>query len=188
VFSDQQGEFLYNDEYYLTGEQINGITEENFELEYRANEITNSALEVVITASNGISRTINVDYDSLATDFEVVITPDDMSTFYAFPQVFQIGIIPPDVNDYELEYTMYYETADGLDTVYLSFNNVDISGATLPGVVIDFETNTYLNGNINQLGLLSPRTGDITFYFTDSNGVTNSKTVSVDSYEHDFGD
>lgn len=186
VFSGQQGEFLYNDEYYSTGEQISGITEENFELEYRANEITNSALEIVITASNGVSRTIDVDYDSLATDFEVVITPNPMSRLYVFPQTFYMSIIPPAVDDYELEYTMYYESTVG--AVALDFHDIDISGPTGAGIVFDLGSNTYSSGNVTQLGSISPREGDLIFHFTDSNGVTKSKTIEVEWYDHEFED
>ncbi|GAB1858319.1 hypothetical protein MHTCC0001_31560 [Flavobacteriaceae bacterium MHTCC 0001] len=184
TFSGQKGEFTYDGEKFVTGQQISGINEGVFYMDYRANEITDKDIAITIMASNGVSKTINVSYESLATDFEIVITPNDMNTLYVFSQTFEIHIISPQVDDYRIEYRMYYTSTVG--SVNLDLRDLDITSSTTPGSIIDFGIKTFTRGNAYQLGVVEPRKGEFTFVFTDSNGVTNSKTVAVEWYDHVF--
>jgi len=182
TFSGQEGSFSFNGSNYNTGQQIEGITEGNFEMNYTGNEITNEAIRIEITASNGVTKTLDVEYESLATDFEVIINPSVFESYYPFNNAFfEVSIIKPNVDDYNITYSMHYSFNVAQRTVYIQFNNEQIE--ELYDNTYDFNNETYSTARIGLAGTIEPAQGEITFFFTDSNGMTFEKTVGINWYE-----
>lgn len=181
-FSGQNGVFNINGINYTSGQQIN-VPEGFFEMVYQANEITNEDITIIISASNGITKTLDVEYESLATEFDIVITPGTFNSYYSFNNAyFEVNIIAPPVDDYFLEYTMHFETTIPNNTINLNFQNAQIQ--ELSNNIFSFGSVLYSGGNFSLLGSIQPTEGTITFYFTDSNGIIRSKTVNVSWWDY----
>ncbi|GAB1856831.1 hypothetical protein MHTCC0001_16670 [Flavobacteriaceae bacterium MHTCC 0001] len=180
TFSGQKGEFIYQGNKFVTGQQIGNIHDSAFYMDYRANEITKEDIKITLKASNGVSKTINVEYESLATDFEIVINPSDLSQYFRFSVDVELVIIPPDVDDQYIRYSFYYVSEIG--PTYLKYAFVDKDNIS-PGQMVSLGTFRDIYLKLHQLGAIDPREGQITFYVIDSNGVTKSKTVNVEWFE-----
>lgn len=175
-FTGQDGEFRKGVNTYNNGDLFN-IPQGVFIMDYKALEITNNPITIEIKASNGVIKTKTVSYESLATDFEVIFSPDTFSQFYAFSVSANFSIIPPPVDNYFLTYKFYYTTT-GLGSTKLEELNTNSN--VLPGEIIDLGANRTARINLSQLGTTSIRNGKITFIIIDSNGVQIEKVIDVD--------
>ena len=159
-------------------EVFNGTTFGDF----RATKIQDSEIEFFITASNGLMRKRKVSFNSLPTDFEVIINPTPIRSFFEYNNsFFDINIIKPQVSNQSLEYTMFYDNNIGKAISIQLEDLQDIDGTN---DVYDFKERTYTRGRISQVGTPEPISGDITFFFTDSNGIKVTKTVSLEFYDN----
>ena len=182
-FSGQKGNFEFNEHTYVTGEKIENLKAGNFGMTYTANEITEEDIEIVITASNGISKTVAVEYKSLATNFEVLINPDDFESLYFFNNAFfQVTIIKPNVDDYDITYNMHYRLSVPKRSANFEFSNDKVTRN--PDNTYSFNTETYSTATIGLAGTVRPAEGQITLVFTDSNGISFEKTIRM--YWHEL--
>lgn len=175
-FTGQDGEFRKGVNTYNNGDLFD-IPQGIFTMDYKALEITSNPITIEIKASNGLVRTKTVSYESLATDFEVIFSPDTFSQFYAFSISADFSILPPAVDNYFLTYKFYYTTTDLGATKLKELNTNSNVG---PGEIIDMGANITARINLSQLGTTSVRNGEITFVIIDSNGVEIEKTIQVD--------
>ena len=155
-----------------------GITRGNF----KSNKIGSKEIEFVVKASNGATKSKKINYSSLPTNFEVIIDPIPLRTFYKFNVAFDIKIISPDLNDYVLEYDLRYSTDIGKGT-RLELIDLENPNGTFDNIY-DFGTRTYTRARISLLGLIEPASGNITFVFTDSNGIKVVKTIPLEFYDY----
>ncbi len=180
-FKNMEGFLRVGDSEVQSNEMVevfNGITFGDF----RATKIQDSEIEFVIEASNGIVKKQEVSFNSLPTNFEVIINPTPIRSFFEFNNaLFDINIIKPQVSNQLLEYTMVYDNNIGKAISMKLEDLQDIDGTN---DVYDFKERTYTRGKIIQLGTPEPISGDITFFFTDSNGIKVTKTVSLEFYDN----
>jgi hypothetical protein len=138
-------------------------------------------IEFVVKASNGVTKSKKVNYNTLPTNFDVIIDPIPLRAFYKFNVAFEIKIIPPEVDDYTLEYDLRYSTDIGKAT---SLELIDLENPNGSMDEYNFGTRTWTRARLSLLGLIEPASGNITFVFIDSNGVEAVKTVPLEFYDH----
>ena len=61
--------------------------------EYKPLKYSDTKIELIVTASNGITKTIEADFRPKKTDFEVIIDPQPLRQFYEFDIEFYIKLI-----------------------------------------------------------------------------------------------
>ncbi len=167
---DDQGESIFQNRMFDISE---GITFG----EFKGTLIQEGNIEFVIEASNGITKSQIINFKTLLTDFEVVMTPNPMVGSYLSDLDFTYFIKRPDNLEQEIEYYLHI-TSVGLGR--LMYN---ISGSN-DNIQQGFEWNIgnriSNGGKLKQLGVSSPRSGVVTFHYRDSNGATYEKSITVD--------
>jgi hypothetical protein len=150
---------------------------------FKSIEVQDKEIEFVIEASNGIRKSKTISFNSLQTNFEVIITPTPFRGHFSESIQFNILIEQPDDLTQEISYSMYFTSMD-LGNLYLKINNFEEEIITTPGYEVDLGTNPYMNGSLIELGIGSARTGTMTFHFTDSNGAEYKTSVNVEFYDN----
>lgn len=179
VFSGQYGEFNFDGNFYKTGQVIK-ITEESFSIKYRALEITSNNINITITGSNGLKINKEVQYKSLPTNFDFIIEPGHFHS-YAFHNnvYFEIKILPPPLDDYKVNYKMYYDLVLPLNNSgYFEFENENIKEIQHSNTY-DFNGETFSRANFGLLGSINPLEGVIIIHLEDENGVKVSKQYDI---------
>lgn len=179
-FSGQYGEFLFNDTYYKAGEMIN-VSKGTFSIKYRPLEITSENLKIVIKASNGLSVEKEIEYESLATNFDFIIAPGHFHTYvFGNTVYFELTIISPPVDDYNINYKMYYDLVLPFNNSgYFKFHNKNIKKIQHLNMY-NFNGETYSSANFSLLGVMKPMKGNITIHLEDENGIKVSKQYEID--------
>jgi len=140
-----------------------------------------SDIEFVVEASNGVVKSKIIKFETLLTDFEVVMTPDPLSAPYRRDLSFTYLIKRPDNLEQEIEYYLYITSVGLGDLMYnLSGSEDHIS----QGYEWSIGNRISNGGLLKQLGVVSPRSGVVTFHFRDSNGATYEKSIDVDYYDN----
>ncbi len=148
--------------------------------EFKGTLVQEDDIEFVVEASNGIVRSQTINFKTLLTDFEVVMTPDPMAGFYLWDLNFTYFIQRPKNLEQEIEYYLYITSMDLGDLMYnMSGSEDDIA----QGFEWSIGNRISNKGILKQLGVVSPRSGIVTFHFRDSNGATYEKSINVDYHE-----
>ncbi len=163
-----QNEFLDLDNEFMKGR-------------FRSFEVGSLEIEFVIESSNGIVKSQKVEYSSLQTDFEVVMTPNPLKVPYLWDMNFTYFIKRPRHLEQEIEYYLYI-TSFKLGTMGYTINNGD--GLISQGFEWNIGSRISGGGILKQLGVVSPRTGTVTFHFRDTNGAEFETTVDVEFYDN----
>ncbi len=137
-------------------------------------------IEFVVEASNGMVKSQMINFKTLLTNFEVVMTPDPMAGFYLWELNFTYFIQRPENLKQEIEYYLYI-TSTGLGNLMYNINGNEDN--TVQGFERKIGNRISNGGKLIQLGVVSPRSGIVTFHFRDSNGATYEKSINVDYYE-----
>ncbi|WP_271784185.1 hypothetical protein [Aquimarina algiphila] len=148
--------------------------------EFTGTLVQEDDIEFVVEASNGSIKTQTINFKTLLTDFEVVMTPDPMTNFYLSDLNFTYLIQRPENLEQEIEYYLYI-TSIGLGSLMYTIQGNENS--TIQGFERNIGNRISNEGELMQLGRISPRKGTVTFHFRDSNGATYEKTIDVDYYE-----
>lgn len=153
--------------------------------EFKGTQVRKSEIEFIVEASNGIIKTKKLEFDVIQTNFEVIITPNPLEAPYTRDIDFTILVRPPAGLVQEIEYFMYFTSTD-LGSLFIKFSGND--SILSQGFEYNLSNNlTSLlsnSGLLRQQGVVSPRTGNLTFNFRDSNGATYETTLDVDFFEN----
>ncbi|TCP28156.1 uncharacterized protein DUF3872 [Tenacibaculum skagerrakense] len=176
-FNGPKGEILYQGNSYSNNDRIdlNIVTGGRFE--FRGKEVSNEPLQFTVRASNGLSKTVSVNFESTPTDFEVIPSNDNISQFYMFDISLNMNIISPEVDNQFISYKMYFKTTD-LGEIYIEERNTNQQISA--GEILDLGFNTNIRMTINQRGTITQRKGEITFVIIDSNNVEREVTVAIE--------
>jgi hypothetical protein len=170
--SENQGIFR-NQEFNLTEDVTFG--------EFKGTKVQDTGIEFVVEASNGVVKSKTINFETLLTKFEVVMTPDPLSVPYRWDSSFTYFIKRPDGLEQEIEYYLYI-TSVGLGNLMYIING---SEDHIPqGFEWNIGNRISNGGLLKQLGMVSPRKGVVTFHFRDSNGATYEKSINVDYYDY----
>lgn len=172
--------FLDSDREISQNQKFN-INEGNSLALFKGTSVQDGEIEFVIKASNGVVKKQKIKYNILPTDFKVIIDPIPIRAFYQFNAFFEINIISPNVKNQSIKYHMRYFTDIGEST---SLKLLDIDEPNGTANLYDFKTRNYSRATIDLLGNREPVSGNITFIFTDSNGIEVIKTVPLEFYDN----
>jgi hypothetical protein len=148
---------------------------------FRSFEVGNQEIEFVIESSNGIIKSQIINFKTLLTDFEVVMTPNPLKVPYRWDMNFTYFIKRPRHLEQEIEYYLYV-TSTELGTMGYTINNSD--GLISQGFEWSIGSGISGRGILKQLGVVSPRTGTVTFHFRDTNGAEFETSVDVEFYDN----
>ncbi len=180
-FKNIEGEIILDDQTEsILQNKMFDITEGVSFGSFKGTFVQEGNIEFIIEASNGITKSQIVNFKTLLTDFEVVMTPEPMIGPYLSDLLFTYFIKRPDDLEQEIEYYLYI-TSVGLGR--LAYN---ISGSeAVVGQGFEWSIGNRISngGKLIQFGVVSPRSGVVTFHFRDSNGATYEKSISVDYQE-----
>ncbi|PKV49220.1 hypothetical protein ATE84_1240 [Aquimarina sp. MAR_2010_214] len=149
--------------------------------EYEGTKAQDTDIEFIAEASNGVVKSKVINFETLLTDFEVVMTPDPLSVPYRWDLSFTYFIKRPDNLKQEIEYYLHITSVGLGDLMYI----IDGSEDHIPqGFEWNIGNRISNGGLLKQLGMVSPRKGVVTFHFRDSNGATYEKSINVDYYDY----
>jgi hypothetical protein len=150
--------------------------------EFKGTKAQDTHIEFVVEASNGLVKSKTINFETLLTDFEVVMTPDPLSAPYRWNYLsFTYFIKRPDNLEQEIEYYLHITSVGLGDLMY----NLSGSEDHIPqGFEWNIGNRISSGGFLKQLGVVSPRKGVVTFHFRDSNGATYEKSINVDYYDN----
>ncbi|MFC5044409.1 hypothetical protein [Aquimarina hainanensis] len=149
--------------------------------EYIGLKVQDMDIEFVVEASNGIVKSQVIDFETLLTDFEVTMTPDPLEAPYTWDLDFTYFIKRPNNLEQQIEYYLHITSVE-LGNLAFSLNGSD---DLIPqGFEWNIGNRISNGGLLKQLGVVSPRTGVVTFHFRDSNGATYEKSINVDYYDN----
>jgi len=148
--------------------------------EYIGKKAQDKDIEFVVEASNGIVKSKVIDFETLLTNFEVIMTPDPLAAPYQWDLNFTYFIKRPNDLEQEIEYHLYI-TSVGLGNLAYNINgNDDIIAQGFEWSIGNRISN---GGLLKQRGVISPRSGTVTFHFRDTNGAIYEKSIDVDYYD-----
>ncbi|SEB51516.1 protein of unknown function [Tenacibaculum sp. MAR_2009_124] len=177
TFTGPRGEIKYRSNPYSNNQNI----PLNFNIggwfTYRGNEISSSPILFTITASNGVSKTKTINFESTPTEFEAIPSSYSLSQVYHFGIFLTINLILPEVQNQYLTYRAYFKTTD-LGNISVKENNTGVSFSA--GQILDLAGNRAMRLNISQSGTLTPKKGQITFVIIDSNNVEKEVTIDLE--------
>jgi hypothetical protein len=151
--------------------------------EFTGTRVQDSNIEFVIEASNGITKSQIINFKTLLTNFEVIMTPDTLKAFFTQDIMISIFIKRPDNLEQRISYKMFF-TAIGFEELKMQFFGFN-SGNALQGYEYDLgEYSTTGGAILKRSQNIVPETGAITLYFQDSNGATYEKSINVDYYDN----
>ena len=172
---DKNETIAQNELFDLNKEIING--------KFKSLVIEEKEIEFIIEASNGVIKSKKIKYNSLLTNFEVTITPTPLRGSFFGAIEFNMLITPPENLIQKIDYYMYFTSSNlGNLSLELSGTEEGVTGAS-PGFKVNLGSSTFMNGDLEELGIGSPRKGTITFYFNDSNGAKYETSAEVEFYE-----
>ncbi|WP_108867506.1 hypothetical protein [Aquimarina aquimarini] len=149
-------------------------------MEFKGTAIQNNEIEFVVEASNGIRKTQTIKYNTLPTDFEIIINPKKKSVSVWDAAQFSLSIIIPDVNQ-NLEYNIYFKGENS--NAWIEIGNVGSGMTAVPGQIRPLGTNSHTFINIRLIGSLAAIEDTFTIVIIDSNGVERSEKVTVDFFK-----
>ncbi len=176
-FSGPQGEIIIGSNTYMNNQNIFLNFAETGWFHFTGKEVSNTPIVFTITASNGVEKTQTINFESIATDFEVIPSSTFISQFYLFPASLNINIIPPEVNNQFITYKMYFKSDD---LSFISLDELNTGGSVSAGEILDLGNYRNIRLNVKQIGTQRPEQGKLTFVFIDSNNIEKEVTIDVE--------